>query len=212
MPGSDTQLMTVFSEALERTDPTARAAYLDGACRGNPELRRHVEDLLAAHAGAGRFLEPAAAGATSPAPAAAVPHTDAASAERPAGLEADTDEYRTNGSSTDAAPSRPAAEDAGTVIAGRYKLLQQIGEGGMGTVWMADQTEPVKRRVAVKLIRVERGQSKTVLSRFEAERHAIALMDHPHIARLFDAAPRPTARPSSSWSWGQGHSAQRLLR
>jgi hypothetical protein len=57
MPGPDTQLMTVFSEALERTDPADRAAYLDGACRGNPELRRLVEELLAAHAGAGRFLE-----------------------------------------------------------------------------------------------------------------------------------------------------------
>src|SRR5262249_34002111 len=78
-------------------------------------------------------------------------------------------------------------ETAGTIIAGRYKLLQQIGEGGMGTVWMAEQTEPVKRRVAVKLIRVERGQSKRLLSRFEAERQAIALMNHPHIARLLDA-------------------------
>ena len=73
MPSTDTQLMTVFSEALERTDPAARAAYLDGACRGNPELRRLVEELLAAHAGAGRFLEPAATGAASPEPAAAVP-------------------------------------------------------------------------------------------------------------------------------------------
>src|SRR5919198_588746 len=72
--------------------------------------------------------------------------------------------------------SLPPAADAGTVIAGKYKLLQPIGEGGMGSVWMADQTEPVKRRVAVKLIRVERGQSKTILSRFEAERQAIALM------------------------------------
>src|SRR5207302_736262 len=59
--------------------------------------------------------------------------------------------------------------------------------GGMGSVWMADQTEPVKRRVAVKLIRAERGTSQTILSRFEAERQAIALMDHPHIAKLLDA-------------------------
>ena len=76
---------------------------------------------------------------------------------------------------------------AGALIVGRYKLLQQIGEGGMGAVWMADQIEPVKRRVAVKLIRVERGQSKMILSRFEAERQAIALMDHPNIAKLLDA-------------------------
>ncbi|HEY7423308.1 MAG TPA: serine/threonine-protein kinase, partial [Gemmataceae bacterium] len=89
----------------------------------------------------------------------------------------------------------PRAETAGTVIAGRYKLLQQIGEGGMGTVWMAEQTEPVRRRVAVKLIRVERGLSKTILSRFEAERQAIALMDHPHIARLLDAGTADSGAP-----------------
>jgi serine/threonine protein kinase len=75
----------------------------------------------------------------------------------------------------------------GLLIAGKYKLLQQIGEGGMGSVWMADQTEPVKRRVAVKLIGSERGNSKSILSRFEAERQAIALMDHPNIAKLLDA-------------------------
>ncbi len=83
----------------------------------------------------------------------------------------------------------------GTVVAGKYKLLQQIGEGGMGSVWMADQTEPVKRRVAVKLIRVERGNTKMILSRFEAERQAIALMDHPHIARLLDAGTTDVGQP-----------------
>ena len=65
----------------------------------------------------------------------------------------------------------------------------------MGTVWMADQTEPVKRRVAVKLIRVERGSSKTILARFEAERQAIALMDHPHIAKLLDAGTTDDGPP-----------------
>jgi hypothetical protein len=83
--------------------------------------------------------------------------------------------------------SPPETEVPGTLIAGKYKLLQRIGEGGMGSVWMAEQTEPVKRRVAVKLIRTEREGSRTILSRFEAERQAIALMDHPHIAKLLDA-------------------------
>jgi eukaryotic-like serine/threonine-protein kinase len=86
-------------------------------------------------------------------------------------------------------------ETAGAVIAGKYKLLQRIGEGGMGSVWMADQTEPVRRKVAVKLIRVERGQSQTILARFEAERQAIALMDHPHIARLLDAGTTESGSP-----------------
>lgn len=78
-------------------------------------------------------------------------------------------------------------ETAGMIIAGRYKLLQQIGEGGMGTVWMADQMVPVKRRVAIKLIRNGRESSQNILTRFDAERQAIALMDHPNIAKLLDA-------------------------
>jgi serine/threonine protein kinase/tetratricopeptide (TPR) repeat protein len=81
----------------------------------------------------------------------------------------------------------PATESAGAVIAGKYKLLERIGEGGMGSVWLADQLEPVRRRVAVKLIRSECGSSQTILARFDAERQAIALMDHPNIAKLLDA-------------------------
>ena len=84
-------------------------------------------------------------------------------------------------------PAHNPIGSAGTLVAGRYKLLQPIGEGGMGSVWMAEQTEPVKRKVAVKLIRAERGSSTTILARFEAERQAIALMDHPNIAKLLDA-------------------------
>jgi WD40 repeat protein/serine/threonine protein kinase len=79
----------------------------------------------------------------------------------------------------------PAAVQAGAVI-GPYKLVEQIGEGGMGTVWMAQQTEPVKRLVAVKLIKAGM-DSKQVIARFEAERQALALMDHPNIARVLDA-------------------------
>src|SRR5207248_4770832 len=84
-------------------------------------------------------------------------------------------------------PDRPPAADRpGTLIAGRYKLLEAISEGGMGTVWMAQQTEPVKRLVAVKLVRAGIN-SKAVLARFEAERQALALMDHPNIAKVLDA-------------------------
>src|SRR6201993_4955267 len=77
------------------------------------------------------------------------------------------------------------ADHVGTVIAGRYKLLEQIGEGGMGTVWVAEQIEPVKRKVALKLIKAGM-DSKSVLARFEAERQALALMDHPNIAKILD--------------------------
>jgi serine/threonine protein kinase/tetratricopeptide (TPR) repeat protein len=85
------------------------------------------------------------------------------------------------------------SEGRGTVI-GPYKLVQAIGEGGMGTVWMAQQTEPVKRLVAVKLIKAGM-DSKQVLARFEAERQALALMDHPHIAKVHDAGTTPDGRP-----------------
>jgi len=77
---------------------------------------------------------------------------------------------------------------------GHYKLLEKIGEGGMGTVWMAEQTEPVRRRVALKVIKqgMDSGQ---VLARFEAERQALALMDHPNIAKVHDAGATQTGRP-----------------
>jgi serine/threonine protein kinase len=78
----------------------------------------------------------------------------------------------------------PRGEGPGTII-GPYKLIEQLGEGGMGTVYMAQQTEPVKRLVALKLIRPGM-DSRQVIARFEAERQALALMDHPNIARVFD--------------------------
>ena len=84
------------------------------------------------------------------------------------------------------APGGGAGDDVGAVLSGRYKLVEQIGEGGMGTVWMAQQTEPVKRLVAVKLIKPGM-DSRQVLARFEAERQALALMDHPNIAKVLDA-------------------------
>jgi eukaryotic-like serine/threonine-protein kinase len=92
-----------------------------------------------------------------------------------------------------AATSAFQGETAGTVI-GPYKLVELIGEGGMGTVWMAQQTEPVKRLVALKLIKAGM-DSKQVLARFEAERQALALMDHPNIARVLDAGTTAAGRP-----------------
>jgi serine/threonine protein kinase/Tfp pilus assembly protein PilF len=105
----------------------------------------------------------------------------------------------------------PPAEAAGVVIAGRYKLLQRIGEGGMGSIWMADQLEPVKRRVAVKLIHSDRGSSQTILARFEAERQAIALMDHPHIAKLLDAGTT-TAAETPGIAAGQPYFVMELIK
>jgi serine/threonine protein kinase len=90
--------------------------------------------------------------------------------------------------------SPAVAEQSGVVLAGRYKLVEEIGEGGMGTVWMAQQQEPVRRLVAVKLIKAGM-DSRQVLARFEAERQALTLMDHPNIARVLDAGTTGAGRP-----------------
>jgi WD40 repeat protein/serine/threonine protein kinase len=90
-------------------------------------------------------------------------------------------------------PSLPQVEKPGDRI-GRYKLLQQIGEGGMGVVYMAEQEEPVRRRVALKIIKLGM-DTKQVVARFEAERQALALMDHPNIARVLDGGATETGRP-----------------
>jgi serine/threonine protein kinase/WD40 repeat protein len=150
---------TIFAAAREKTDPTERAAYLDEACAGDPALRARVEALLRSHEEGGEFLnQPAVARPTDP--------------EQPV---APADAGRA--SDGDASPDSRI---------GPYKLLQQIGEGGMGVVWMAEQTAPVRRRVAVKVIKPGM-DSAQVLARFEAERQALALMDHPNIARVLDA-------------------------
>jgi hypothetical protein len=87
----------------------------------------------------------------------------------------------------------PLTEQPGDKI-GRYKLLQQIGEGGCGVVYMADQEEPVRRRVALKVIKLGM-DTKQVIARFEAERQALALMDHPNIAKVLEAGETDTGRP-----------------
>ena len=84
-------------------------------------------------------------------------------------------------------------ERTGAMI-GRYKLLEKIGEGGFGVVFMAEQVEPVQRKVALKIIKAGM-DTKEVIARFEAERQAIALMDHPNIARALDAGATEAGRP-----------------
>jgi serine/threonine protein kinase len=90
-------------------------------------------------------------------------------------------------------PEITANEKPGESI-GHYKLLQQIGEGGMGTVWMAEQHEPIRRKVALKVVKLGM-DTKQVIARFEAERQALALMDHPNIAKVLDAGATDTGRP-----------------
>src|SRR5688572_16808000 len=86
-----------------------------------------------------------------------------------------------------------APEAASAQMLGRYKLLEKIGEGGFGEVWMAEQREPVKRRVALKIIKLGM-DSRQIVARFEAERQALAMMDHANIARIFDEIGRASCR------------------
>src|SRR5205085_8492617 len=93
---------------------------------------------------------------------------------------------------TECVPTLPPETAGGRV--GPYRLLQKLGEGGMGAVWVAEQTQPVKRRVALKLIKPGM-DSAQVIRRFEAERQALALMDHTNIARVLDAGTAADGRP-----------------
>ena len=90
--------------------------------------------------------------------------------------------------------SAPPAERPGVTI-GRYKLLQEIGEGGMGVVYMAEQREPVRRKVALKVIKPGMDSRDVIVARFEAERQALALMDHPNVAHVLDAGATESGRP-----------------
>jgi serine/threonine protein kinase len=174
---------TLFDEALSRS-PEERAAFLERACEGRPELRAAVEALLAAHEKSGNILDRSPAPAVDSGPGAA--GSDATGDHTP---EPD-DAART---ATKTADYRPMS-GAGLVIAGRYTLQEKIGEGGMGEVWVAKQTEPIKRRVALKLIKTGM-DSRAVLQRFEQERQALAMMDHPNIARVLDGGLTPTGQP-----------------
>ena len=90
-------------------------------------------------------------------------------------------------------PDEPADEAVGQTL-GRYKLLERVGEGGCGVVYVAEQTEPVRRRVALKVIKLGM-DTKQVVARFEAERQALAMMDHPNIAKVLDAGTTDVGRP-----------------
>ena len=100
--------------------------------------------------------------------------------------------HRSDSDETETSP--PTRSEAAGRQIGPYKLLQQIGEGGMGSVWMAEQEQPVRRRVALKLIRGDMG-SKETIARFEAERQALAMMDHQNIAKVLDAGTTDDGSP-----------------
>ncbi len=215
MASPDPDLKSIFCEALERPGGPERDAYLEDACRGNPALKAGVEGLLAAHVQAGRFLAQCPEGPVAgESKTLAATGTDALSvatnaAETTANetheltrtSASETLGFAENGSGTKNATavdsgrkSRPGAFVPGQVIALRYTLRNLLGEGGLGTVYLAEQTEPVKRQVALKLIKLGM-DSRAVLARFDAERQALALMDHPNIARVYDGGTTETGQP-----------------
>src|ERR1017187_4220455 len=152
----------LFDAARNLGLPAARKAFLDQACAGDSALRARLEELLAAGPDAESFFLGAA-------PARNMlfngPQNDAEQPGIP-GVE-------------ETVSAATPTEAPGTRI-GNYKLLQKIGEGGCGVVYMAEQERPVRRRIALKIIKLGM-DTKNVVARFEAERQALALMDHPNI-------------------------------
>ena len=96
-------------------------------------------------------------------------------------------------------------------LLGNYQLVQRIGSGGMGEVWLAEQTEPVRRRVALKLIKAGMDTGE-VVRRFQSERQALALMDHPGIAKVFEAGSTPLGRPYFANGIHRWHTHHAVLR
>ncbi len=158
----------VFVEALEVTDPEQRRRFLDQACGADKTLRDQIERLLGLSQSAGDFFK-----------------------ECGPALEPKTDDASQILSAVELAlaPELPETKQIGP-----YKLLQKLGEGGCGVVYMAEQEQPIRRRVALKIIKLGM-DTRNVIARFEAERQALALMDHPNIARVLDAGATETGRP-----------------
>jgi serine/threonine protein kinase/tetratricopeptide (TPR) repeat protein len=175
MAADTSNLDTIFCAAIEIASADDRAGYIARACGADGDLRARVEKLVAAHFRAGTFLE------------SSVPTPQGSAAL----VSVSTDDSTPT-------PPTPPADGSGTVI-GPYKLLQRIGEGGMGTVWMAEQVQPVQRRVALKVVKPGL-DSRQVIARFEAERQALALMDHPNIAKVLDAGTAGSGQPAAGSS------------
>lgn len=158
----------LFLAALE-LPADEREAFLIAQCGSDSNRREHVLSLLREHQSDSGFLD------------------------QPAVARDGNAKYGTGGTLLSTSNTGQGATAIGERI-GRYKLLQQIGEGGCGVVYMAEQEEPVRRRVALKIIKLGM-DTRGVIARFEAERQALAMMDHPNIARVLDGGTTETGRP-----------------
>ena len=189
---------TLFELALN-TPAGDRPALLDRECAGNPGLRARVEVLLAAH----DQMEHSsiAAGET----------TAPEQGERPPLPELVTPTATTDTKIARSGDDSRAAEGAGSVLAGKYTLVEEIGEGGMGTVYLAEQTAAGQAGRRLKLIKTGMDIA-AVLARFDAERQALALMDHPNIARVYDGGTTEAGPAVLRHGAGQGRADHRVLR
>jgi serine/threonine protein kinase/WD40 repeat protein len=163
--------------AAVKVPPDHWRVFLKEACAGDDELHRQVGDLLQEHQQAGTFLDR---------PAACFPEVN----RQESGVSKPN--LVAVSATPDPCPLTPC-EEPGTVI-GPYKLLELIGEGGMGAVWMAEQREPIYRKVALKVLKAGM-DTRQVVARFEAERQALALMDHTNIAKVLDGGTTACGRP-----------------
>jgi len=170
----------IIHAAREKSDPAERAGFLDAACGNDVSLRAKVEALLNADANAGKFLRESTRGQGHD----VAQGSDLGATISRSGRFADMSGLCSGG----------CLECSGRCSFGRYKLLQQIGEGAFGVVYVAEQCEPVQRRVALKVIRLGM-DTRQVTARFDAERQALAMMDHPNIAKVLDAGSTETGRP-----------------
>ncbi len=178
MSTSKTIERTLFEGASSIDALDEREAFLDQTCHGMPELRQRLEALLRLRESADRFFKPLAAE-----------------------LQISLQDEDMAGTSDSPAPGTDA-EEMDTRV-GRYRLLDRLGEGGCGIVYLAEQMEPVRRRVALKIIRLGM-DTENVIARFEMERQALAMMDHPNIARVYDAGATSSGRPFFVMQWVEG--------
>ncbi len=161
----------VFDAARKLADAAQRSAFVASACDGDSRLRERVERLLQVRDQAETLF------------------TECTSVLRSVSSE----DLGGGGHEILRRPAAVADEAPGALI-GPYRIVRKIGEGGCGAVYVAEQDKPVRRRVALKIIKLGM-DTRSVIARFEVERQALAIMDHPHIAKALDAGATETGRP-----------------
>src|SRR5690242_5598461 len=159
---------SLFIAALPITDPGDREAFLKEACAEDDGMRSRIAEMLAEHDQSEQFFSNCILN---------LARDDFDASEKP-------------GEQND----EPITGEMAGMRIGRYRLLRQLGEGGCGVVYLAEQEEPVRRRVAFKIIKLGM-DTRNVIARFDAERQALAMMDHPNIAKVLDGGATESGRP-----------------